>query len=192
MTTLARIPTTTEAEPGLFVMVSIPIPALIADHLPDSRPGVPPHLSLVGGSPITEDGARRLHDALARGDYPAPVPRRIVLDGTGDYRDDPVPMPIVYLRVAENPELAAFVAALDEAHELTRRFPFGRGHVTLASRNLNDPTSFPDAELDAVAAKFANFHAEFPVTELTLTLGTGTVAPPWHRTWSEVCVFPTT
>lgn len=190
MTTLIRIPTTTLDEPGLFAMVSIPIPGHIAGHLTESRPGVPPHLSLVGVSRVTEAQARGLYGALARGDYPAPVPGRIVLAGTGDYRNDPTPMPIVYLRVAPNPELREFVAAIGEAHGLVRRFPFGDGHVTLASRNLRDPDSFPDAELDAVAARYADFRAEFPVTELTMTLGTGTTAPPWHRTWSERYTFP--
>lgn len=189
MTTL-RIPVTTPEEPGLFAMVSIPIPSHIADHLPESRPGVPPHLSLVGGSRITEDGARGLYEALARREFPAPVPGRIVLAGAGDYRKDVTPMPIVYLKVAPNPELAAFVAALDAAHDIERRFPFGDGHVTLASRNLRDPGSFPDAELDAVAARFSRFRAEFVVTKLTLTLGTGTIAPPWRRTWGPGETFP--
>lgn len=184
------IPATTRDEPGLFAMVSIPIPRRIAEQLPVARPGVAPHLSLVGGSPVTADGARALHDALARRAFAAPVPRRIVLDGTGDYRTDATPMPIVYLKVAENRELREFVAALDAKHNLTRRFPFGRGHVTLASRNLKDPDSMPDCELDAIAARFASFRAEFPVTELTLTLGTGTIAPPWHRTWHEARTYP--
>lgn len=177
------IPTVTADEPGLFAMVSIPVPGHIAELLPVARPGVPTHLSLVGGSRVTETQARALHDALERREFAAPVPGRIVLAGTGDYRDDATPMPIVYLRVAENRELREFVAALDKKHDLERRFPFGDGHVTLASRNLRDPDSMPDAELDAIAARFAGFHAEFPVTELALTLGTGTVAEPYHRTW---------
>lgn len=183
------IPTTTRAEPGLYAMVSIPIPGHIAEHLPIARPGVAPHLSLVGGSPVTEDGARALADALAGREFAAPVPRRITLCGTGDYRTDAVPMPIVYLKAVDGGELADFAAALDAKHDLERRFPFN-GHVTLASRNLADPESMPDSELDAVAARYAGFRAEFPVTELTLTLGTGTVAPPWHRTWSEPRTYP--
>lgn len=185
MTDLMSIPNTTPDEPGLFAMVSIPLPDRIADLLPVARPGVRPHLSLVGSSPVTEDQARGLHDALAGSDFTAPVPGRIVLRGTGDFRNDATPMPIVYLKVADGAEaLAGFADALDADHGLTRRFPF-HPHVTLASRNLNEPDSFPDAELDAVAARFAGFTADFEVSELTLTLGTGTIAPPWHRTWSQ-------
>lgn len=184
-----RIPTTTIEEPGLFVMVSIPLPERIADELPVAREGVRPHLSLVGGSPVTEAQARGLHDALARREFTAPVPGRIVIAGTGDFREDPAPMPIVYLKVADGAEeLARFAAGLDTAHELARRFPF-HGHVTLASRNLQDPDSLPDAALDEVVARFSDFRAEFPVTELMLTVGTGTIAPPWHRTWRDVHNF---
>lgn len=183
------IPTTTPDEPGLFAMVSILLPGHIAERLPVARPGVRPHLSLVGGTRITEERARRLHDALARKEFTAPIPRQIVLAGTGDYRTDTTPMPIVYLNVVDGGELAAFAASLDAAHDLTRRIPF-HPHVTLASRNLRDPDSMPDTELDAIAARFADFRAEFPVTELNLTLGTGTIAPPWRRTWTVSESYP--
>jgi 2'-5' RNA ligase len=179
---MTTIPTTTPDAPGLYVLISIPLPADIADRLPDSRPGVRPHITLAGPCEITEDQARRILETLAGGPLVAePIP--VALRGVGDFRSDDPPCPVVFVQVASGADLLGALAAwIDTTFGLTRRFRY-HPHVTLAWGDYELELAGGDPELDRVAAEHEGFAAACEVTNVQLQFGVGTVTTPRVIIW---------
>lgn len=192
----ATTPTTAHRTPiALYVNIGIPVPARVAERLPESRPGVPPHITLVH-SQVDPWQLRRLREAFEDGAFSVALaqldPFRVQVAGVGDFRtDEEKPTPVVYLRAsADAGQLTGLAAAFDAEYGLPqRRFAF-RPHVTLAWRNRDLPLAEGDAELDRLKADFADFCDEFTVEELEFTVAHGTILAPRVITWGTPHRYP--
>jgi 2'-5' RNA ligase len=191
MTTTA--PATARRTPiALYANIGIPVPAPLAARLPESRPGVPPHITLVH-SQVDPWQLRRLHSAFKDGAFSISLsgldPFQVRVGGVGDFRGDTPPTPVVYLR-AEAGQLAILAAAFDAEYGLPpRRFPF-RPHITLAWRDRALPLAEGDGELDRLKEGFADFDAEFTAEALTFTVARGTILTPRVITWGTPHHYP--
>jgi 8-oxo-dGTP pyrophosphatase MutT (NUDIX family)/2'-5' RNA ligase len=147
----------------LGVLVLLPEP--VADHVQawrrslddPARALIPPHVTLVPPQTVGEadlDTAIALVDRAAA----AAAASLIELRGAATFLPD---SPVAYLVVAEGTAaLGTLEAALREPPLQERGFPF-HPHVTVAQDR-------PPAELEAAARDLADFHAVFPLRELTL------------------------
>jgi 2'-5' RNA ligase len=169
---------------GLYAGVTVYLPERIAALLPESRPGVRPHITLAH-SQVTLDQARRLHGAFVGGVYATSLaglrPFPVRLRGSADFRTgQEKPMPVVFLQVADGADqLAELAMSLDLEFGLNRRFDF-HPHVTLAwGRDLDDPV------LDQLAEAFADFEDEFQVLSLAFATAHGTTTEPRRITWHQ-------
>lgn len=170
------IPATTPEAPNLCVLISIPLPAEIADRLPDARPGVRPHITLAGPCDVSEAQAQKILDAFTVGAFVMEAPVPVTLRGVGDFRSDDPPFPVVFVQVAAGfDRLVALGRRLDAEFGLTRRFE-PHPHVTLGYFLEED-------ELDRVAAEHHGFEAECEVSTVTLQFGIGTATTPRVNTW---------
>lgn len=175
-----NIPLPTPEAPNLQVLISIPLPAEIADRLPDPLDGVRPHIT-AAASEITEDQARHILYAFTSGEFTFPA-IQVELGGVGDFRTDDPPFPVVFLEITSGTDLLqALAALLDEAFGLGRRFPY-HPHVTLAYRREDD-------ELDRIAAAHHGFTASCTVTTVTIQFGLGTDTTPRVVTWDPGQTF---
>ncbi len=147
----------------LGVVVLVPEP--VADYVQawrrrlddPARALIPPHVTLV---PPQTVGSDDLDAAIALVDQAAAntAPGLIELRGGATFLPE---SPVAYLVVADGvASLEALEAALREPPLQERGFPF-HPHVTVAQDR-------PAEELEAAARDLADFHAVFPLRELTL------------------------
>jgi 8-oxo-dGTP pyrophosphatase MutT (NUDIX family)/2'-5' RNA ligase len=149
--------------PKLGVLVLLPEP--VADHVQawrrslddPARVRIPPHVTLVPPQTVAEedlDAAIALVDRAAA----AAAPGLIELRGAATFLPE---SPVAYLVVAEGAAaLGTLESALRAPPLQERGFPF-HPHVTVAQDR-------PEAQLEAAARDLADFHAVFPLQELTL------------------------
>jgi 2'-5' RNA ligase len=176
------IPATTAEAPNLCVLISIPLPAEIADRLPDPRPGVRPHITLAGPCDVSEAQAQKILGAFAAGFFMMDAPIPVTLRGVGDFRSDDPPCPVVFVEVAAGfDRIIEFARWLDAEFGLTRRFE-PHPHVTLAYW-------LDDDELDRVTAEHHGFEGECEVSAVTLQFGIGTATSPRVNTWGPGQTF---
>lgn len=158
----------------LGVLVLLPEP--VADHVQawrrsldePARSLVPPHVTLV---PPQTVGPGDLDAAIALVDHAAATtaPSLVELRGAATFLPE---SPVAYLVVAEGvAALGRLEAALRRPPLQERGFPF-HPHVTVAQDR-------PPAELEAAARDLADFHAVFPLRELTLMEAQET-GPGWR------------
>jgi 2'-5' RNA ligase len=176
------IPRPTSESPRLCVLISLPLPAEIADRLPDPRPGVRPHITLAGPCDVTEEQARKILDAFTAGAVSTGSPVPVTLRGVGDFRNDDPPHPVVFVEVVSGfDRLVALAEELDAEFGLTRRFD-PHPHVTLAYW-------LDDDELDRIAAAHHGFEAECEISTVNLQFGIGTDTTPRVNTWGAGRAF---
>lgn len=178
--------TTRPAPIGLYIGITVPLPDRIAARLPESRPGVHPHITLAHAQ-VSPWQLRRLRDGFEGRAFSATLsglaPFRIGLRGTGDFRTDDLPTPVVYVKVADGADvLAGLAAAFDVEYGLARRFAF-HPHVTLAWRNRDLELAEGDAELDRLVAAYGDFEDGFTVRELGFAVAHGTILAPRTIIW---------
>jgi 8-oxo-dGTP pyrophosphatase MutT (NUDIX family)/2'-5' RNA ligase len=158
----------------LGVLVLLPEP--VADHVQawrrwldePARALVPPHVTLVPPQTVAPGD---LDAAIALVDHAAATtaPSLIELRGAATFLPE---SPVAYLVVAEGvTALATLEATLRRAPLQDRGFPF-HPHVTVAQDR-------PPDELEAAARDLADFHAVFPLRELTLMEAQET-GPGWR------------
>lgn len=174
---------------ALYINIAVAVPDCIADRLPDSQPGVRPHVTVVHAK-VNIDQHQRLRRAFA-----APATSRTLssltrfplrLDGTGDFRADTPAMPVVYLRVIDpTGALARLAAGLDDEYGLPRDWKPYYPHLTLAWRDRHLDLAAGDAALDRVLANYKGFRAEWSATDLTVKTAIGTILTPRHLTWGD-------
>lgn len=168
---------------GQYIGITVDLPDRIASRLPVAHRGVRPHITIAGAEQVTVDQVRRLRAAFDRRAYSVSLaqlkPFRVVLRGSGDFRNEEEPTDVVYLQVAEGADqLAGLAVAFDAEFNLPRRFKRYRPHVTLAA-------NVPGAQLDQVAAQFRDFEDEFMVPRLTFTPAHGKLTEPRDIKWHE-------
>lgn len=178
---------------GLYAGISITLPDRIAERLPVAREGVHPHLTLVHAQ-VSPDQIWRLRARFEGRTHSASLgqldPFRVGLSGVGDFRTEASAAPVVYLQVADGADqLGRLAAAFDAEYGLGRRFTFCP-HVTLAWRNRDLELAEGDAELDQLAADFADFKDEFEVQALTFQTAHGTILAPRSITWHRPRTYP--
>ena len=158
----------------LGVLVLLPEP--VADHVQawrrslddPARALIPPHVTLV---PPQTVGPGDLEAAIALVDRAAATtaPSLIELRGAATFLPE---SPVAYLVVAEGvAALGALETSLREPPLQERGFPF-HPHVTGAQDR-------PAAELELAARDLADFHAVFPLRELTL-MEASEAGPGWR------------
>jgi 2'-5' RNA ligase len=171
---------------GLYASISVPVDERIAALLPQAREDVDAHITLAHAQ-IDVDQLQRLSKAFGGRAHSVTLsglePFTIGLAGVGDFRTDAVPMPIVYVQIAEGADqLARLAAAVDVEYALRRRFAF-HPHVTIGSW-------LDDDELDALAKRYGDFEAEFRVRELTFNFAFGTILAPRRIDWPRPRRYP--